>query len=145
MPYRLADVPDSTTAGIGDTPRSFTGVPQLGDPQSSFVSGNFADRGSEYGSYPVYPEVIHGVTLTGLGTSSPNALSLVSYFGYTLPFFDPDDPDGDTNTPDAAASDTLDWPWPELIRVTVSLNDPGDETIERTFQYVFPTPGNPVR
>jgi len=84
------------------------------------------------------------VRVSGLGTSGSTAPT-VSYFGYTLPFFDPDDPDGDANLADAAAEETLEWPWPELVRVTVTLTDPGDETIERTFQYVFPTPGNTAR
>ncbi len=33
-----------------------------------------------------------------------------------------------------------DWPWPKFIRVTISLADPLDPTIERTFQMVFDIP-----
>jgi type II secretory pathway pseudopilin PulG len=32
------------------------------------------------------------------------------------------------------------WPWPTLIRVTVTLSDPQTPTIESTFQYTFTTP-----
>lgn len=144
VPYRLQQSFGSGVMGVGDEPREFTSLPRLGPPLFTFLAGDFADEGDTHASYPVLPEVIHGVQTSALGGSGP-ANAVVSYFGYTLPFFDADDPDGDGNLADAAAVDTLDWPWPELVRVTVTLTDPGDETIERTFQYVFPTPGNPVR
>lgn len=144
VPYRLRQTFDSSVAGVGEDARVFTDVPRLGQPLFQALDGDFADEGDTHASYPVVPEVVHGVRTSALGGSG-SASAVVSYFGYTLPFFDADDPDGDTNFADAAAEDTLDWPWPELVRVTVTLTDPGDETIERTFQYVFPTPGNPVR
>lgn len=136
VPYRLRSTPTAGTAGVGTTPRRFTAVPLLGDPIHTSLSGDFANVGDTHASFPVLPQVIHGVATTG---------PTVSYFGYTLPFFDPENPDNDNNQADAAAEQTMDWPWPELVRVTVTLVDPGNETIERTFQYVFPTPGNPVR
>lgn len=143
VPYRLRFTPTTGTAGVGTTPRQFTALPRLGNPIFGSLSGDFANAGDSHASYPVLPEVVHGVRVSGLGTTA--GVPIVSYFGYTLPFFDPDDPDNDGNQADAAAEQTMDWPWPELVRVTVTLVDPGDETIERTFQYVFPTPGNPVR
>lgn len=36
------------------------------------------------------------------------------------------------------------WPWPALIRVTVTLADPNDPKLERTFQFIFKTPGQTV-
>lgn len=36
--------------------------------------------------------------------------------------------------------DTIPWPWPKLVRVTVTIADPNDPTVEQTFQYVFETP-----
>ncbi len=144
VPYRLREPAGSGIADVGEDAREFIDLPRLGQPLGSFLRGDFADVGDTHASYPVVPEVVHGVRTSGLGTAGP-ADAVVSYFGYTLPFFDADDPDGDGNLADAAAVNTLDWPWPELVRVTVTLTDPGDETIERTFQYVFPTPGNPVR
>lgn len=143
VPYRLAQPAMAGDPGVGNRPREFTGLPRLGTTWFNQLQGNFADAGDEYGSYPVLPEVVHGVTGSSLGGAGN--VPLVSYFGYTLPFFNPDDPDRDGDEADAAAQDTLEWPWPELVRVTVTLADPGDETIERTFQFVFPTPGNPVR
>ncbi len=144
VPYRLQRPAPSGVAGVGDAAREFTDYPVLGQQISNFLQGDFADVGDTHASYPVMPEVVHGVRTSGLG-SSGSAGPAVSYFGYTLPFFDPEDPDGDGNLADAAAQETLEWPWPELVRVTVTLTDPGDETIERTFQYVFPTPGNSAR
>jgi hypothetical protein len=150
VPYRLQQPAPTGVAGVGNSPREFTDVPLLGDqPWTGIIVGDFADVGDTFASYPVLPEVVHGVRTSGLGgVGRPGPT--VSYFGYTLPFFDPDNPDGSTPVPgqvepDAAAEETLEWPWPELVRVTVTLTDPGDETIERTFQYVFPTPGNTAR
>lgn len=150
VPYRLQQPAPASTAGVGVRPREFVAVPRLGSVIASSLNGDFADVGDTYASYPVLPEVVHGVRASGLGGSGSSPPPTVSYFGYTLPFFDPDNPDGSTVTPgvvepDAAAEETLEWPWPELVRVTVTLADPGDETIERTFQYVFPTPGNSAR
>lgn len=36
--------------------------------------------------------------------------------------------------------DTLPWPWPKLLRVTVTLSDPNDPTVEQTFQFVLEVP-----
>ncbi len=143
VPYRLRQPAVAGDTGVGNTPREFTAEPKLGMEIFRSLTGDFADAGDTFASYPVLPEVVHGVDVTGVGTTA--GVPTVSYFGYTLPFFSPDNPDDDPATPDAAANDTLEWPWPELVRVTVTLADPGDETIERTFQYVFPTPGNTAR
>ncbi len=147
VPYELRNPAVAGSPGVGDDRLRFnTDEPTLDELPGAITDGDFADAGDFYGSYPVYPQLIHGVEVSG----APADAATVSYFGYTIPFFNPDDPDGDSasasaSTADAALDDTLAWPWPELVRVTVSLVDPGDETIERTFQYVFPTPGNPVR
>ncbi|MEQ1731993.1 MAG: hypothetical protein ABL982_26770, partial [Vicinamibacterales bacterium] len=37
--------------------------------------------------------------------------------------------------------DTVPWAWPTLIRITISIADPADPLIERTFQFVVPTAG----
>jgi type II secretory pathway pseudopilin PulG len=59
--------------------------------------------------------------------TDPTTISQSAYFGY----FDPTDNQGRP------------WPWPSLIRVTMSLTDPKNPGVEETFQFVFPTPGNP--
>lgn len=38
---------------------------------------------------------------------------------------------------------TLAWPWPKLIRVTMTLADPTDPSVEETFQFVFEVPADP--
>lgn len=44
--------------------------------------------------------------------------------------------------PAAGSTVTIDpIPWPALIRITMSLADPEDDTIERTYQFVFSVPG----
>ena len=44
----------------------------------------------------------------------------------------------------ATADDlVMPWPWPELIRVTVTIADEIDPTIEQTFQFVLEAPGTP--
>jgi hypothetical protein len=66
---------------------------------------------------------------------------LTSYFGYADPTFNPDaDNDGKLESAQDSASSTIPWPWPKLIRVTMSLADPRDPTIEQTFQFVFDVP-----
>lgn len=60
----------------------------------------------------------------------------------------PDFANASLGSPDniTAATWTFGWdtderPWPELIRITIRLADPGDPTVETTLQYVFEVPG----
>lgn len=94
--------------------------------------------GSPYGGYPVRMELIHGVD----PDADIDTGQLFSFFGYVDPTFDPDDP-LPAVAGDASEQPVLPWAWPKLIRVTLSLVDPTDPTIEETFQFVFETPGNP--
>jgi hypothetical protein len=66
------------------------------------------------------PELIlgHPATIPGFGTPPEIEIATFAY------------PDLEGN----------DWPWPKFIRVTISLADPLDPTIERTFQMVFDIP-----
>jgi type II secretory pathway pseudopilin PulG len=72
--------------------------------------------------------VIYGYTPTATQSS------LTSYFGYIDPTYAP----ADESQPKA-----LSCPWPRMIRITVTLSDAVDPTIESTFQFVFRTPQNP--
>jgi type II secretory pathway pseudopilin PulG len=72
--------------------------------------------------------VIYGYTPTATQSS------LTSYFGYVDPTYAP---------ATASQPKALPCPWPRMIRVTVTLSDAIDPTIESTFQYVFRTPENP--
>lgn len=58
--------------------------------------------------------------------------SLLSYFGYIDPSFVP--ADGEAAMP---------WPWPKMLRVTFTLADANDPSIEQTFQYIFNLPPEP--
>ncbi|MCC6284306.1 MAG: prepilin-type N-terminal cleavage/methylation domain-containing protein [Phycisphaerales bacterium] len=55
---------------------------------------------------------------------------LVSYFGYNDPTYAPQN---------ANDLEQLAWAWPTLIRVTVTLADAVDPSIEQTYQFVFET------
>lgn len=83
-------------------------------------------------------------------------IALDSYFGYNDPTLprdlsallsgsSPDDANGDGDPYNdlgdlIQTGDVGKWPWPKLIRLTVTLSDPQDPTIESTFQYIFTTP-----
>lgn len=57
---------------------------------------------------------------------------LTAHFGYIDPTYSPADPDVDPPT--------VPWAWPKLIRITMTLADPTDPSIEQTFQFIFETP-----
>lgn len=67
-------------------------------------------------------------SLSGSGGSN----ELTAHFGYHDPTYAPSDPEIDPPT--------LPWPWPKLIRVTMTLADPNNPSVEQTFQFIFETP-----
>lgn len=100
-------------------------------------------RDGALGEYLITKRRIHGVQQVLPPGLTP---SLTSYFGYMDPQFTPDrNNNGSLNDPEDAASSSIDWAWPKLIRVTISLADPNDPSVEQTFQYVFDAPGNQTR
>lgn len=64
-------------------------------------------------------------------TIGPAEDIVTAHFGYIDPLYTP----GGSNDPQ-----TLPWPWPKLIRITMTLADPTDPSIEQTFQFIFKTP-----
>jgi type II secretory pathway pseudopilin PulG len=91
------------------------------------------------GNYLVQTRLIHGEAVAT--AAPPWGAPLSSYFGYVDPTFNPDqDGDGLLRSASDSVSPTIPWAWPKLIRVTLSLADPNDPTIERTFQFVFEVP-----
>jgi len=66
---------------------------------------------------------------------SPSDSDYEAFFGYVDPSFPPN-----PLPIDPPAQDTVPWNWPTLIRVTVTLADPGDPSFEKTYQFVFETP-----
>lgn len=73
--------------------------------------------------------LVNDLLIHGQPGARPDA-PLVSYFGYNDPTYAPQ-----------SASDLqqLAWAWPTLIRVTVTLADAVDPSIEQTYQFVFET------
>lgn len=97
----------------------------------------------------VYPRVgqtapgVHVVTDRLLYGYAPEADTsvLTTYFGYVDPTFRPPqdaDNDGQVDVGQPAVA-TVAWAWPRLIRVTLTLSDVQDPTIESTFQFIFTT------
>lgn len=102
---------------------------------------------------PVSSRLIHGEVGMAVSRASGESALLDSFFGYTDPTIPVDtsllagssDSNGDGDPLNDAldvsrASQVVPWRWPELIRVTMSLADPQEPTIETTFQFVFGVP-----
>lgn len=89
-----------------------------GQPASSFGSELYPPRALINANLPVIP----------FG-AAPSAQPEVSLFGY----FDPRTADN--------PSDDVPWLWPEFIRVTITVADENDPTIEQTYQAEFSVPG----
>ena len=103
--------------------------------------------------------LIHGLPDVADPAFEPLSV-LDSYFGYDDPTLPrdfsrllaggpttPDDANGDGDLFNdfgdlIQTGDVGKWPWPKLIRVTITLADPQDPKIESTFQYIFTTPSN---
>ncbi len=92
-----------------------------------------------YERWTVDPELIHGSL--GFGTQG----SAFSYFGTIDPFFNAANPvDQVTGAALASAKESsIPWAWPQLVRVTISLVDSSDPSVERSFRFVFELAGEP--
>jgi prepilin-type N-terminal cleavage/methylation domain-containing protein len=71
--------------------------------------------------------LIHGID--NWATQYNPAGPLTSFFGYV-----------DPRHAGTLQNPTVPWPWPAFIRITMSLADPRDPSIEQTFQFVFSIP-----
>lgn len=115
------------------------------------ADGKVGDGGS---STPLYQidvsrqELINGV---GSAPTDPVTKPLTSYFGYVDPtslggpngaLAIPPPPPG---TPNDDPASPIAWPWPTMIRFTVTIADAKDPTIEETFQFVIDTPDKPAQ
>jgi hypothetical protein len=45
--------------------------------------------------------------------------------------------------PGEPAATAIPWAWPKMIRVTMTLSDAQEPSIESTFQFVFSVPTDP--
>lgn len=128
---------------VGDTIRLYPGLPSLLTNDTTWFRP-FADlpmSAPAAKSHRVSPYLIYsGRDLanftTTLSASVDNAQA-TAHFGY----LDPTHP----QTPLGSSSDprVLPWSWPKLVRVTMTLSDPVDPSIEETFQFVFDVPADP--
>lgn len=66
--------------------------------------------------------------------TAPDAVEIAT-FGFLNPNGEVDDP---ANAP--ITDDDEVWQWPKLIRITMSLADPQDKSIEQTYQVIFELP-----
>jgi hypothetical protein len=107
----------------------------------TLINGNTTMR-----PFPQDENLIHNV----YDVFTPNQ-PISSYFAWTDPTFDPEAPsriggtspgsnNGVLDQGTESASPTLEWPWPKMIRITMSLADPRDPSVEQTFQFVFDVP-----
>ncbi|MCL4743479.1 MAG: type II secretion system GspH family protein [Phycisphaerales bacterium] len=80
------------------------------------------------GSYQLYPNTIYDATIPS-GGQYP--VEQYAHFGYFDPTWQP-----------AAANEppTIPWAWPTLIRITLSLADAQDPSVEQSYQFVFEVP-----
>jgi len=76
----------------------------------------------------------------GTPAPTPGATDLTSYFGFIDPAFNPDLNGNGQVDPTDAADPWAPWPWPTLVRVTVTMADSLDPTIEQSFQFILPVP-----
>lgn len=105
-----------------------------------YVGTNVLQRDGQFTNrhHPVSPRLIYGHEVSD---EDGQAIGATSYFGYVDPTFDADQTgDGDANDDGDAASTTLPWRWPSLLRVRVTIADPIDPSIETSFEYVFAVP-----
>ncbi|MEZ6233973.1 MAG: hypothetical protein R3B68_07265 [Phycisphaerales bacterium] len=84
--------------------------------------------------HPIDPRLIYGATYDQY-TNASEPLPLVAHFGFIDPTYEP------SGANQAQQLQTMPWAWPALVRVTITLTDPTDNTLERTFRFVFKTPG----
>jgi len=73
------------------------------------------------------PELIVGHPATAPGGGRPDNVEIAT-FGFM-------DPRGAANL-----NDGQEWKWPKFVRITMNLADPGDRSIEQTYQVIFELP-----
>lgn len=114
-----------------------------GGPTSLFNPDGRAPATDELPAHLVPPELISGVNFA---TDYTSGQPVVSYFGTFDPTYNrvvaplPANPtfqQRELFERQQGRLGKLDWPWPSLIRVTLSLADQNDPSFEQTYQFVF--------
>jgi prepilin-type N-terminal cleavage/methylation domain-containing protein len=88
----------------------------------------------------VVPRLPARELIYGSPAPAANATFLTNYFGYVDPAFNPDLNGNGQADPTDSADPWSAWPWPALVRVTVTMADALDPTIEQSFQFILPVP-----
>ena len=89
-------------------------------------------------SRKVWSELIHWpANYKDRGRQFATDVPLYSFFGYVDPTYNPTVLPFDQSKGDP---DTVEWPWPKLLRFTISLVDAADPSVEQTFQFVVDLP-----
>lgn len=94
-----------------------------------FLDRTTGEFTTDQSQHPIDPHLIYGASFDAPAAPSPQPL--VAHFGFTDPTY--------VNANEQQLP-TLAWPWPKMVRFTITLTDPSDATIERSFQFVFQTP-----
>jgi hypothetical protein len=131
-PYRGSERHSGTNPSTGDQAVAYDAY-----YQSWMNNGNLLQRVTSTGLPLPFPaRLIHWPT----SAVDPNVdqnldTPLYSFFGYLDPTFTPRVINGVQVDPD-----TLEWPWPKLLRFTIGLTDPADPTFEQTYQFIVEVP-----
>lgn len=81
------------------------------------------------------PSLVVGREL-GIAGIAPPDLVEIACFGFSTV---PAGQSGGSGMPNAVAEGAY-WPWPKLVRITMSLGDPSDRDVEATYQVIFELP-----
>lgn len=84
-------------------------------------------------NFDLNPRVVHGI-VPSTSFNEFDTRPIYSFFGPINPLWIPPTP----NQTDWPAE--IPMPWPSMIRITMTLADPQDDTIEQTFQFIFDLP-----
>ncbi|MFK7760285.1 MAG: type II secretion system protein J [Phycisphaerales bacterium] len=106
---------DANQDGIIDT-----SVSGISEDEDQLVAFNYDQRGGTAGTNDPLAELILGHGPVNTPFPAPNQVEIAT--------FGQDDLTGN------------EWRWPKFIRITMSIADPNDNTIEQTYQMVFDVP-----
>ena len=117
-------------SGFAAQPYPYWNDPVTGDPYAFPHNQSYVKLDGSIGTRTLPQALLYGRSANQ--NQVLNYESLTAYFGYNDPTYTPANPDVDPTT--------LPWAWPKLVRITMTLADPVDPSIEQTFQFVFETP-----
>ncbi len=128
---------------VGDTIRLYPGLPSLVNTETAWFRP-FADlpmsapvtKAHRVSPYLIYSSQDLANFTVGAAAGVNNAQA-TAHFGY----LDPTHPQSSLGL--SSDPRIVPWSWPKLVRVTMTLSDPVDPSIEESFQFVFDVPADP--